>query len=52
MALGLRVPDAAAVDRRLGDFLGAGSSAFDQAPVGAYRALADLFDRIWLPGVP
>ena len=48
VALGLRVDDSAAVDRRVTEFLSGGGSGFDQVPVAAYRALADLFDRSWL----
>jgi hypothetical protein len=47
VALGLRVDDSAAVDRRVTEFL-SGGGGFDQVPVAAYRALADLFDRSWL----
>ncbi|ODT99678.1 MAG: hypothetical protein ABS83_01635 [Rhodospirillales bacterium SCN 65-16] len=45
---GLRVQDAAAVDRLLAEFLSVGVNGFDQVSVPAYRALTDLFDRIWL----
>ncbi|WP_020696350.1 hypothetical protein [Reyranella massiliensis] len=45
---GLRVRDAAAADRLLSEFLAVGVNGFDQVSVPAYRALADLFDRIWL----
>lgn len=48
--LGLRVQDPAAVDRHVSAFLTIGIGGFDQVPVPAYRALADLFDRIWLAG--
>jgi hypothetical protein len=51
-ALGLRVEDSAAVDRRLAEFLTGGSGSFDQIPVSAYRALADIFDRSWLSATP
>jgi hypothetical protein len=51
-ALGLRVEDSAAADRRLAEFLTGGHGGFDQVPVSAYRALADLFDRSWLSGAP
>ena len=49
--LGLRVQDSAAVDRYLAEFLAVGVNGFDQVSVPAYRALADLFDRIWLADV-
>ncbi len=45
---GLHVRDAAAADRLLSEFLAVGVNGFDQVSVPAYRALADLFDRIWL----
>ncbi|MCA0245846.1 MAG: hypothetical protein LCH93_04430 [Proteobacteria bacterium] len=45
---GLRVRDAAVADRLLSEFLAVGVNGFDQVSVPAYRALADLFDRIWL----
>ncbi|MGO1076499.1 hypothetical protein [Inquilinus sp. CA228] len=45
---GLHVGDARAVDLRLAEFLNGSSDGFDQIPVSAYRALADLFDRDWL----
>ncbi|HMG50862.1 MAG TPA: hypothetical protein VK597_09685, partial [Inquilinus sp.] len=47
---GLHVGDATAVDLRLAEFLNGSSDGFDQIPVSAYRALADLFDRDWLVG--
>ncbi|MGO4123942.1 hypothetical protein AB4Z01_06060 [Inquilinus sp. YAF38] len=47
---GLHVGDATAVDLRLAEFLSGSSDGFDQVPVSAYRALADLFDRDWLVG--
>ncbi len=47
---GLHVGDPAAVDLRLAEFLNGGSDGFDQVPISAYRALADLFDRDWLVG--
>lgn len=47
---GLHVGDAAAVDLRLAEFLNGSGEGFDQIPVSAYRALADLFDRDWLMG--
>lgn len=47
-SLGQRVEDPAAVDRGLAEFLAGGSGGFDQIPVPAYRALADIFDRSWL----
>lgn len=46
--LGLRVQDSAAADRLFAEFLAVGVNGFDQVSVPAYRALADLFDRIWL----
>ena len=43
------VSDPAAADRQLMQFLTAGAGGcFDQAPVAAYRALVDLFDREWI----
>lgn len=49
---GLQVGDTAAVDLRLAEFLNGSSDGFDQVPISAYRALADLFDRDWLVGAP
>ena len=49
--LGLPVQDSAAVDRHLSEFLAVGVGGFDQVSMLAYRALADLFDRIWLAGM-
>jgi hypothetical protein len=46
--LGLRLDDPDIVDRCLDEFLNSGSGRFDQIPVPTYRALADVFDRIWL----
>jgi hypothetical protein len=51
-SLGLRVEDSAGADRRLAEFLGGGGGSFDQVPVQAYRALAEIFDRSWLSGTP
>lgn len=51
-SLGLRVDDAATVDRRLAEFFDGGGGSFDQIPVPAYRALADVFDRSWLARAP
>ena len=46
--LGLRVQDPVAVDRLLTAFLSGGAKGADQVSLSAYRALTDLFDRIWL----
>ena len=47
--LGLRIDDPAAVDRSLNAFLEIGGpGGHDQVPVSGYRALVDMFDRIWL----
>lgn len=51
-SLGLRIENSAAVDRRLGAFLGGGRGSFDQIPLPAYRDLADIFDRAWLSTAP
>jgi hypothetical protein len=52
-ALGLRVADPAAVDRHLAELLAAGDqSGPDQIPAAAYRAVVELFDRIWLASWP
>lgn len=48
---GLRIHDPAAVDQHLAAFLRMSVGGLDQASVPAYRALADLFDRIWLTGM-
>lgn len=47
-SLGLHLDDPDVVDRCLEAFFNGGGGSFDQIPVPAYRALADLFDRIWL----
>lgn len=47
-AFGLPLQDASTIDRGIGEFLDGGRGNFDQVPVSAYRALVDLFDRIWL----
>lgn len=52
LELGLRVQDSATIDRHLSEFLALDVGGFDQVSVPAYRALADLFDRIWLEGTP
>ena len=46
--LGLRVQGSAEADRLLAEFLTVGVGGFDQVSQPAYRALTDLFDRIWL----
>lgn len=49
-AFGLRIQEAATLDRSMDEFLNGGRSSFDQVPVSAYRALVDLFDRLWFAG--
>lgn len=48
--LGLSIQDPVAVDQHLLAFLTTGVGGLDQVSAPAYRALADLFDRIWLAG--
>ena len=50
-ALGLHIQEVATLDQSMGEFLNGGRGSFDQVPVSAYRALVDLFDRIWLAHV-
>lgn len=48
-ALGLPIDDPSAVDRCLATFMGGGGrDGIDQVPTAGYRALVDVFDRLWL----
>jgi hypothetical protein len=48
-ALGAPVSDVAAIDRHMADFLSSGAGGTtDRAPIAAYRALVELFDRDWI----
>lgn len=49
--LGLRIQDSTVVDQHLADFLSVGVGGFDQVSVLAYKAMADVFDRMWLADV-
>jgi hypothetical protein len=50
-SMGLRIPDAAAVDHGVGRFLaGNPGGGLDQVDSPSYRALVDLFNPIWLAG--
>jgi hypothetical protein len=51
-AMGLPIDDPAIVDRCLAGFMaGGGRDGIDQVPASAYRALIDVFDRLWLASV-
>lgn len=47
-AFGVPIGEFDALDRTMGAFLNGGRDSFDQVPLTAYRALVDLFDRLWL----
>jgi hypothetical protein len=52
-SLGLRIPDPAAVDRGVSEFLiGGQGSGLDQIDPSSYRRLVDLFNPIWLASAP